>query len=239
MQYSSGKTRIAKPIAEKITTGGGKTLVSLFGGGLSVETRLKPYFPKMIINDKQEYLIALYQAMQQGWLPPEELSEEEYYYVKEHKDEDKALTAFVGFGCSFGGKWFGSYGRHGTKGKHSAERSMCQESRRALIRDFEILKDVTFICKDYREVHIPKDAVVYCDPPYKNKMSAYGIKEDFDTDKFWDYMRILSQEHSVYISELTAPNDFIAIWEKPVLRQLSNCSADNFTAVEKLFVLRR
>ena len=40
------------------------------------------------------------------------LSKEEYYYIKEHKDENKVLTGFVGFGCSFGGKWFGGYARN-------------------------------------------------------------------------------------------------------------------------------
>lgn len=49
----------------------------------------------------------MWQALQQGWQPPEIITKDEYYYVKEHKDENPALTGFVGFGCSFGGKWFG------------------------------------------------------------------------------------------------------------------------------------
>lgn len=196
-------------------------------------------FKRVILNDKQEYLIELYKALQNGWTPPESLSEEQYRYVKEHKNEDKALTAFVGFGCSFGGKWFGGYGRHGVKDSHATERSMCEESARALLRDLEILKRAEFTCQDYREIEIPEGSVVYADPPYKNKMAAYGLTDHFDTDAFWDWCREKSENNYVYISELEAPEDFEVIWEKPVLRQLANCNAENFVAKEKLFKSKR
>lgn len=182
-------------------------------------------FDKVILNDKQEYLIELYKALQNGWVPPESLSEDEYKYVKEHKNEDKALTAFVGFGCSFGGKWFGGYGRHGVKDNHAAERSMCEESRRALLRDLEILKNAKFMCLDYRDIDIPDGSVIYADPPYKDKMAAYGLQDQFDTGEFWEWCREKSDNHLIYVSELEAPDDFEAIWEKPVLRQLANCNA--------------
>lgn len=189
----------------------------------------------MILNDKQEYLIELYKALQNGWLPPESLSEEEYRHIRDHKDEDKPLTAFAGFGCSFGGKWFGGYGRHGVKDNHAVERSMCKESGRALMRDLEILKKAEFMCLDYRDIEIPKGSVIYADPPYRNKMAAYGLQDQFDTDCFWEWCRKKSRDNLIYISELEAPEDFEVIWEKPVLRQLANCNAENFIAKEKLF----
>lgn len=243
MRYSSGKTKIAKQIANKIVAdivrrGGGEShyFVSLFCGGLSVQTRLAPYFENVICNDKQEYLIELYKALQNGWEPPESLSEEEYRYIKAHKEENKALTAFAGFGCSFGGKWFGGYGRHGVKDNHAQERSMCEESRRALLRDLGILKKADFICQDYRDINLPERCVIYADPPYENKMAAFGLSESFDTDEFWDWCRKKSANHLIYVSELSAPEDFECIWERPVLRQLANCNADNFVAREKLFI---
>lgn len=246
MRYASGKTRVAFQIAQHIRERERErerdeidlTLISLFCGGLSVETKLAPYFKRVICNDKQEYLISLYQALLDGWIPPDLISEEEYQYVKAHKDEDKALTAFVGFGCSFGGKWFGGYGRHGTKDKHAAERSMCEESKRALLRDMAILKPNTeFTCLDYKDVVLPDDCVVYADPPYKNKMAAFGLKERFDIDEFWQWVRD-HKEYSIYVSELEAPADFTCIWKKPVLRQLANCNAENFVATEKLFIYK-
>lgn len=254
MQYASGKTRLKKEIANEIfkwETLISKTispdysreresnvLVSLFCGGCAVETKLAPYFQEIICNDKQEYLIEMYRALQNGWLPPDTLSEDEWKYIRENKDENKALTAFAGFGCSFGGKWFDGYGRHGTKDERSKERSLCLGSKRALIRDIEILKNATFTCLDYKDVELPENCVVYADPPYKGKRAAYGIKEKFNTDEFWDYMRVISHNHRVYISELVAPDDFECIWEKSVLRQMSNCNASNLIAVEKLFVYK-
>lgn len=241
MRYSSGKTRIAGQIASAILKreGGAKPiLVSLFCGGLSVETKLAPHFEKVICSDKQKYLIELYKAVQNGWIPPDELTEADYKYIKDNPDENPALTAFAGFGCSFGGKWFGGYGRHGTKDKHALERSMCEESKRALLRDFAILKNVTFLNEDYRNIDIPDGAVIYADPPYKGKMAAYGLSETFDTNEFWNWVRETCKTHHVYVSELEAPDDFEPIWERQVLRQLANCNAENFKSNEKLFIKR-
>lgn len=246
MRYSSGKTRIAKQIASAIMTHththtqeNKLTLVSLFCGGLSVETKLAPHFDQIICNDKQPYLIALYKAIQNGWIPPDELTEEEYRYIKNNKDENPALTGFVGFGCSFGGKWFGGYGRHGTKDKHAEERSMCQESKRALMRDINILKNCEFTNMDYHDIILPDNAVVYADPPYKGKMAAYGLAETFNSEEFWDWVRNNSSQHMIFISELEAPDDFVPIWERQVLRQLANCNAENFSTREKLFIYNR
>ena len=50
-------------------------------------------------------------AVKHGYDLPESVSEQEYKYIREHKDDDPALAGFVGFGCSFGGKWFGGYAR--------------------------------------------------------------------------------------------------------------------------------
>lgn len=87
------------------------TLVSLFCGSCAVEAKLAPYFKKVICNDAHPYLMEMWKALQQGWEPPDIVTEAEYQYIKAHKDEDPALTAFVGFGCTFGAKWFGGYAR--------------------------------------------------------------------------------------------------------------------------------
>ena len=85
-------------------------LVSLFCGACNVEAKVKGY-DEIICNDNQPYLIALFKALQDGYDLPEVITEEDYHYVKDHKDENPALTGFVGFACSFGGKWFGGYAR--------------------------------------------------------------------------------------------------------------------------------
>lgn len=98
----------------------------------------------------------MWQALQNGWQPPEIITKDEYYYIKEHKDENPALTGFVGFGCSFGGKWFGGLASN-KKGDN-----YCARAERSLMKDLPSLTNAKFICLDYRDVEIPDDAIVYC-----------------------------------------------------------------------------
>lgn len=106
MRYQGGKSRISKQIAEVIKNNtflreSNLTLVSLFCGSCSVESKLT-FFTKKILNDKHEYLIELLNGVKNEYELPDYISEEQYKYIREHKDKDKILTGFVGFGCSFG-----------------------------------------------------------------------------------------------------------------------------------------
>lgn len=227
MQYSGGKSRIAAPIADVINgaiseNGGG--FVSLFCGACTVEARVVA--PYRICNDKHEYLIAMWQALQRGWVPPEEVSEEMYKAVRANKDADKALAGFVGFGCSFGGRFFQGYARN-KRGDNFAKRA-----KDSLLNDAEALRDVKFVCGDYRDVEIPEGAVVYADPPYEGT-KGYGWA--FDHTAFWNYMRGLSRTHAVFISEEHAPADFTAVWQQPLRRTLDVNKDNNPMRVEKLW----
>jgi len=188
-------------------------------------------FSRMICNDNHEYLIALLKGVQDGYELPDTISREEYKYIKAHQDEDKVLTGFVGFGCSFGAKWFGGYAYNKT------ERNYAGESKRALLRDNEYLKNAEFICKDYREVELPEGCIVYADPPYY-KTTQYSTG-DFDTQAFWNYMREVSQSHLVFISELDAPEDFVPIWEKPITRVIDVNKSNYFQVLEKLYIHKK
>ena len=67
--------------------------------------------------------------------------------------------------------------------------------------------------KDYREVDIPKDSVVYCDIPYDN---TTGYDVDFSHKDF--YAWALSREFPVYISSYNINNGgFTCIWETPAI----------------------
>lgn len=235
MRYVGGKSRIAKPISTIINSAfteeekRKRDFVSLFCGGGAIEAKIEG-FKSLTCNDIHPYLIAMFQEWQAGRKFPDEISEEEYAYIRTHKDEDKALTGLVGFGCSFGGKFFGGYGRSGYG------RSCLSETRRSLTKEFDgSLQNARFICQDYREVYLPEHCVIYCDPPYKGTTHYRGV-ERFDSEAFWNYMRKISAEHVVFISELNAPDDFVAIWEKPFLRQIDRNKDNQFISMEKLFV---
>lgn len=168
-------------------------------------------------------------AAQNGRVFPNTVSEQEYLYVRDHKDEDPALTGFVGFGTSFGSGFFRGYGRN------NFGRNYADEATRSLQHDMETLRGIAeFTCLDYRDVYLPDGCVVYADPPYNNTTKIHG--QQFDIDAFWDYMRIISQSHIVFISELNAPPDFVCVWSKPVRRSLDVNKQNKLIAVEKLFV---
>ena len=134
----------------------------------------------------------------------------------------------MGFGCSFGGKWFGGYARN-EKGTNYAA-----QSKRSILNDFETLRSAEFTCLDYRDVVIPNDAIVYADPPYKDT-TGYG-KTEFDSDAFWDYMREISKTNLVFISEQQAPDDFIPVWQTEFTRTLDVNKDNQPKIVEKLFI---
>lgn len=286
MRYQGGKSKLAKPIAEVIhavsrqqeqvsrtdsqkNSGGvlSDTLVSLFCGSCAVEAKLAPYFKKVICNDAHPYLMEMWKALQQGWEPPDIVTEAEYQYIKAHKDEDPALTAFVGFGCTFGAKWFGGYARDKrgcvTRGGYAPRskasllkvfselnrtssageikgRIFALESKRTTMECSAAMSgDVTFTCLDYRDVEIPPRSIIYADPPYAGTLPYKGV-EPFDSEVFWEYMRHLAHDgHTVFISEVNGPEDIPVVWQKEYGGGMKNSgiTASKTKRIEKLFML--
>ena len=239
MQYMGGKSRISKQIAEILNSAIDKDtpFVSLFCGSCAIESKVQA--DVKILNDKHPYLIAMWQALQKGWMPPDVVTKEEYYRVKANMDENPALTGFVGFGCSFGGKWWGGYAKdkrgddYCGQAKRGLLRNYAGNAKSTLAKDMSGLKTATFTCLDYHDVKIPDGAVVYCDPPYANT-TGYTVGQ-FDTNEFWDYMRQLSKRCDVYISEESAPDDFECIWSQEITRTLDYNKSNQPKKVEKLF----
>ncbi|MDO4563932.1 MAG: DNA adenine methylase [Clostridia bacterium] len=230
--YQGGKSKIARAIASVIVQAGGRcnTFVSLFCGSCAAESKITG-FQRMILNDKHEYLISLLQGVQDGYELPETITFEQYQYIRENKDADRVLSGFVGFACSFGGKWFRGYARS------NGVRNYAASGKRALLKDMATLKNATFVCGDYRQLPIPPGAVIYADPPYKNTTGYLG--EKFDTDEFWAYMRLLARAgHLVFVSEMEAPDDFVCIWQQSVARTLNVNKNNQLKVTEKLFTYK-
>lgn len=184
----------------------------------------------MICNDLHPYLIAMWRGVQQGYELPDVVTREQYYYIKEHKDEDPVLAGFVGFGCAFGGKWFSGYGY-----AKDVPDGLAKRSKGVVMRQIQALKDAEFLCMDYRDVPVPEGATIYADPPYANVGTGYNTG-NFDNAAFWDYARGVSETNLIFISEQSAPEDFTAVWERPLRRQLSRNKERLFDVTEKLYV---
>ncbi len=172
-----------------------------FCGACWVTQYLKP----ATASDISAPLILLHQSIQNGWEPPDFVSEEEYKELHQayKEGEINPLIGFVGYGLSWGGKWWGGYAR-----SSCGVRVYCLEAKNSLLKKHDKLKDIKFVHANYKNLE-PKNLLIYCDPPYQNT-TGYG--PDWDSNLFWKIMRIWSQTNTVIISEYSAPNDFKIIW---------------------------
>lgn len=231
MVYMGSKNRLAKDLIPIITKDlqPNQWYVEPFVGGANMIDKVNHKYK--LGADSNRYLIALLQYVQDGGELLEYISKEKYLEVKNNKDNFADwYVGYIGFICSFRGKFFNGYsGLY--KSKSGAERNYQTERTNNLLK--QNLKDITFNCCSYDELIIPDNSIIYCDPPYQNTTK---YKDDFDSDKFWDWCRQKNKEgHKVFISEYSAPDDFTCIWQKEIS---SNLGATSKKATEKLFTIK-
>ena len=100
------------------------------------------------------------------------------------------------------------------------------------LESLERLQSLECLEMDYRDVQLPDGCVVYCDPPYAGT-DGYGLhKSAFDQEAFWNWAR--KCERLLFISEYSAPVDFVPIVELPHRSRVS--ATTNNSVTERLFV---
>ena len=226
MKYMGSKARHAKELLPIILAGRteGQWYVEPFVGGANMIDKVDG---NRIGADLHTSLIKLWQSVSEGWLPPEQVSEETYQDAK--GIEDSALKGYVGFAMSFGGKWFGGY-RRDSVGK----RDYSLESHKNACKQFPNLHGVDFRHSHYQNLDIPPNSIIYCDPPYKDTTK---YKDSFDHEAFYEWCIKKHEEgHQVFISEYSMPSDFVCIWSKKVNSGLDK-NKNSKKAVEKLFTI--
>ena len=212
MKYMGSKNRHASELLAIMlkVRREGQAYVEPFVGGFNVIDKV---VGRRFANDINPYLISLFSAVVGGWLPPDSVSEETYADIRDNRDRyPPELIGFVGFGCSYAGKFFGGYARGNTSG--GSPRNYCAESKRNILKQAGKLKEVTITCRHYSTLNFPDRSLIYCDPPYQGT-TGYG--DSFDHDIFWQWVREQAQQgHSVFVSEYSAPPDFTPVWRKKV-----------------------
>lgn len=185
-----------------------------FCGSLGVLKNMTDINIPVYASDYHPDLIAMWKGVQDGSLVfPESVSEAEYNNAKTLVSPN-ALKAFIGFGMSFGGRFFCAYSQ---KYMGNSKADFCKEMRNSLNAKRPMITNVDFSCKDYKDWK-PNNAFIYCDPPYKSNRDLVRYRkgtrkyEKFDTDEFWNVMREWSKTNLVLISELVAPDDFEVVW---------------------------
>ena len=240
MRYLGSKNRLSKelaPIIHSYINDNCKGYIEPFVGGANMIDKIK--CNNKVGCDINHYLIALLNHVKLTTDDiPEEITREHYYDVKNNQGNyDEWYVGLIGFCGSFSAKFWGGYATNGNTLKY--RKTYFNESRNNIIKQSVNLKDIKFECKDYKDLDNLSGYVIYCDPPYKNKL---GYQSNFNHDEFYEWVRKMSVNNIVLVSEYEMPDDFDCIWEKDVLCQVSKqnklkCNNDN-KRTEKLFMYK-
>ena len=139
MKYLGGKHLNGKKIAEILKIFAGPdtfdTYIEPFCGSLGVFKHMTDY-KKSIASDIQSDLIHLWSDIQNDKFEyPKTVTENEWNKAKSM--ESCALKAFIGFGCSFGGRYFRSYAQ---KYSGKSNRNFKDETIRSLEKIKPLIK---------------------------------------------------------------------------------------------------
>ena len=238
MRYLGGKTRNAKWIAKEIVNNrtSGQTFIEPFCGGLSIsfavdkESTYQNKQGKMLLCDIHPGLINLYKGLQDNTfiIPDKICTQEDYQTLSKNFNAHSPYDTMIGFGLSYAGKWWGGYDNYYDK------RGQLGHTWNMLVNSLSKVKKLSsaeFKCIPYQELD-PVDCIIYADPPYNNT-TEYKFINKFDTEEFWNIMRKWSKHNKVFISEYSAPDDFISIAETKYKVQMCTIQKEK---IEKLFV---
>jgi len=238
MKYLGGKHGIGKLIAHFLSNACPNKVLNgylePFCGSLGVFKYMtkEEKYKKFIASDLQPDLIEMWKQIQNNKLKiPNDIDEKEYNRLKISKSPN-AMKAVAGFGLSFGGKYFAGYAQ---KWAGNSGRNFLNEFKSSIekIKPSIQKNNVFFYNKSYTDFE-PHNMLIYCDPPYKGT-EGYSTGE-FDSALFWDTMRKWSKDNCVFISEESAPKDFVVVWKKQKRRTLDKTS--RFYSYEKLFAYK-
>lgn len=233
MRYCGGKGHytdgIIQTIRSLIPTGG--VYWEPFVGSAKIIARVRHCH--RYGSDIDPHIIRLLIAIQKGWKPPNRVTEDVYHIWKERKDWDHPMVAFVGYGCSFGGKFFGGYIRkgHGT----------LEEVRSTLMKQKPFLEGIDFRVRDYREGFWGKGIpdAVYCDVPYDRTIAVGNRTTKFNSDEFWKWCAQMSKKSIILVSEYSClVPGAKCLWSKTMPKSLRSKDGID-TKTEKLFCLNQ
>lgn len=194
MQYNGGKVNIGKRWASLIAPKGCLFYWEPFCGMLGVGRHIKA--AGRLFSDLDPAVISFLSALKGGWLPPKELSEDQYNQIRKEGNCYDPLYAFAAYGCSFAGKRWGGYAR-------SSERNYALNAFNAAVKLQSKLRttDVFQACSYVTPLRLHKDMIIYCDPLYSGTTSA-GVDWSFKCPEFIGWCnRIAPQVKALYVSE--------------------------------------
>lgn len=241
MKYIGSKAKIAVEIVGilqgYITEYDIKQYVEPFAGGFNVIDKVQCEY--RLGNDIDPLVCDLIEACRENPALLDELhtpTREEYYDVRDNAGKYPRWyrAAVLLFGSYNARVYGGCYGATATT-KDGTTRNYFIEARENFRRQLPRLRGILVGCADYRDLRFPRRerVLIYCDPPYSDGVGYGGGK--FDTAAFWAWCRKQTAAgHIVIVSEYTAPDDFVCIWQHGITTHLNNRA--KISRVEKLFI---
>ena len=232
MKYMGSKNRIAKhllPIMLAECEKHGITKwVEPFVGGANMIDKVPDTFERVGYDLNPHTIAALVGIRDYVDELPNQVSEDFYKSIK--KTEPNPINSWIRFECSFGARFDEGYARN------SAGANYAQMGLNLALKQSPKIQNVKFICDSYENLSFT-NTLIYCDPPYKG--TKWYRKNDvpkLDHDKFFDWCREQSKNNVVFVSEYSAPDDFIEVWRGEVKTNFaSSRTKATHNAIEKLF----
>lgn len=243
MKYMGSKARFTKEILPIILKDRKpeQWYVEPFSGGMNVISEVGG---KRYANDLNKYLIAMWEGLYNEKDRPNDIQKELYdkarteYNNGTNMEFDDFMIGWIGFMGSANGRFFdGGYsGKSITKNGNT--RDYIKEAINNIEKQIPKMKGMlVFTNKNYWELELPPNSIIYCDPPYEGT-KQYSTSKDFNHELFWNWVRNISRQgHTVFVSEYNAPDDFECVWQKEAKSSLSANGkiGGNKVSVEKLF----
>lgn len=244
MKYMGSKARFVKEILPIILKDRKpeQWYVEPFAGGMNAICEVKG---NRIANDKNYHLIEMWRWIIKNGIPLKynEINKDLYDYARDIYNKrientlSDAIIGWIGWMGSANGRFFdGGYsGKSNTK--IGTVRDYIKEAINNIEKQLPKMIGVQFENKDYTELEIPSESIIYCDIPYEGT-KQYSTSKEFNHSIFWNWCREKAKQgHTVFVSEYNAPEDFECVWQKEAKSSLSanGVIGGSKVSVEKLF----
>ena len=209
MRYFGGKAKISVPLSAFLNSQlkDEMSFYDLFAGSCNVISKIDGNRTRYA-NDMHKELIAMWQYVLDGGELPTEITAAQYQEIKQSETAPDWLKGFVGFGCSFAGKWWGGY----AKCKRGDD--YVSQARNSTLKKASTMVGVTFTHGSYKDVVPKPNSMLYCDIPYRNT-TGYS-PGSFSHDEFYSWALAMSHlSHTVLVSEYlhNLPDGWKVVWQ--------------------------
>jgi len=217
--YHGGKQKIGKQIAKAIYAYmkkkgiERKSYIEPFCGMLGIAKFIPDYFDRfengknMKLGDMNKSVILMWESAKKRKPSTKPVTKTQFLRMKVD-GKSSARKGFIGHVYGYHGKYFQPF-------KTQITKATLNRSSKKVYDIAQDLKRARFSSGPYTQFSKLRNAIIYCDPPYKIQACYYdekSKKRSFDHDKFWNWCRKMSRYNTVFVSEYKTPNGFRKIW---------------------------